>query len=102
MHGGKQKGVVCGRVISVDTGEDMGRVTQITYRVSGKYKGHIQGVTTEKYMNVMYHPKMFVAFYVASQGRFESKFVHGHFKIVDKQVDDSPLAVGSDIFRHVH
>ena len=71
------------RVFAVDTGEDMGRVTCITYRVSGKYRGHIQGVTTDKIMNVPHYPKAFVAFWVASKNQFESKFLHGKFHIIE-------------------
>lgn len=69
------------RVVCVETGEDFGSVTCITKRVSGKHKGSMQAVTTDRIMEVRYYPKQFVAFYNMSRGIYESKFVKGTFKI---------------------
>lgn len=65
------------RVVCVETGEDFGRVLRVTRRVSGKYKGGIQAVTTDRVMRVRHHPNRFVAFFVASRGIYRSRFVRG-------------------------
>lgn len=72
------------RVVCVETGEDFGGVAYVTKRVSGKYRGGIQAVTTDRIMNVRHRPNRFVAFFVASRGIYRSRFVKRHlsFKVV--------------------
>lgn len=70
------------RMMCVETNEDFGSVTCITYRVSGKHKGSIQAVTTDRIMQVRYSPNRFVAFYNASNNIYESKFVKGTFRLI--------------------
>ena len=69
-------------VVCIETGESFGSIVQTTRRVSGRHRGTIQAVTTDRVMEVRSYPKRFVAFYNISQQRFESKFVTGTFKVV--------------------
>jgi hypothetical protein len=77
------------RLRHVETNEDFGRVTRITRRVSGRFKGQVQAITTDREMAVRLAPRMFVAFRNASRGTLESKFVHGTFRVVH---DHTPRA----------
>lgn len=69
------------RLVCIETGEDMGEVVKTQIRTSGRHKGAVQGITTDRVMEVRYHPRNFVAFFVLSRQRFESKFIPGTFKV---------------------
>lgn len=69
-------------MMCVETKEDFGSVTSITYRISGKYKGSVQAVTTDRIMQVRHFPNRFVAFHNASHNIYESKFVKGTFRLI--------------------
>lgn len=70
------------RLVCTQTGEDMGRVVRVHRRVSGKHKGKLQGLVTDRIMEVAHHPRWFVAFFNVRRDRLESKFVHGTFGVV--------------------
>lgn len=68
------------RVVHDLTGDDFGTVVGVRYRVSGRHRGCVQAITTDRVMRTK-PAYRFVAFYVATTGTFRSRFLRGTFSI---------------------
>jgi hypothetical protein len=65
-----------------ETGQDFGRVVSERFRVSGKYKGKHQAVTNDHTIESTAKVDWkLVVFYLPSCDKWQSKFIHGTFRL---------------------